>query len=267
MKVFISADIEGVTTTTVWDETDSAHKSFGLHAKQMTDEVLAAISGAKAAGAKEIVVKDAHYQGLNIDPTRMPTGVKLIRNRTGHPYRMVEGIDSTFDAAMFVGYHSSAGRMGNPLSHTISNQHVSLKINGSVASEFLLYSYAAALEDVPTVFLSGDKMLCEDFSNLHPKLVTCPVKEGMGAMTICYSTEDTLKSIRELSEKSLKQDLGDALVKLPNHFEAELYFKEHKQAVLASHFPGVKQKSDNIITYTSDSYLEILRTTSWVIRP
>ena len=265
MKVFISADIEGITTTAVWDEAKSSHTSYPLHAKQMTDEVLACIQGAKNAGATEIFVKDAHDSAVNIDPTRMPSGVTLLRGWTGHPYMMVAGIDKTFDAAMFIGYHSSAGRMGNPLSHTITGSNVYLKINGIIASEFLIYSYACALEGVPTVFLSGDKMLCDDFQDLHPQLITCPVKDGIGAMTMNYSTEDTLSNIAELSKKALAQDLKSALVKLPHHFAAEIYFKEHQHAERVSWFPGVTRKSDNIVTFQSDSFFEILRTIKWII--
>ena len=265
MKVFISADIEGITTTTVWNETDSTHNSYGPHAKQMTEEVLACIEGAKKAGAKTIVVKDAHGSALNIDPLRVPSGVTLIRHFSGHPYIMVEGVDNTFDAAMFIGYHSSASRIGNPMSHTnyLSLNHI--KINGVIASEFTLYSYACALEGVPTVFLSGDKMLCDDFKNLHPKLITCPVKDGIGSMTMNYSPQDTLQSIKQLSEKALKQDLKSALIKLPASFKVEFSFKEHTHAEKVSHFPGVKRESDTVITFKSDNFYEVLRTVRWIL--
>ena len=265
MKVFICADIEGITTTTTWEETIPSHASYGLHAKQMTEEVLACIQGAKNAGATEIVVKDAHGSATNIDPTRMPSGVTLLRNWTGHPYTMVEGIDKTFSAAMFVGHHSAASKTGNPMSHTYSGRCNYLKVNGVIASEFLIYSYACALEGVPTVFLSGDKMLCDDSKDLHPKLVTCAVKDGVGAMTINYSTEDTIKNIKELSEKALTQDFINALIKLPDYFEAEFYFKEHISAEAASYFPGAIRKNDNTVIFQSNSLFEILRTIKWIM--
>ena len=265
MKIFICADMEGITTTTTWEETIPSHASYGLHARQMTEEVIACIQGAKNAGATEIVVKDAHGPAVNIDPTRMPSGVTLLRDWSGHPYVMVEGIDKTFDAAMFVGHHSAAGRGGNPMSHTYSLRCNYLKINGIIASEFLVYSYACALEGVPTVFLSGDKMLCEDSENLHPKLVTCDVKDGIGAMTINYSTEDTLKKIKELSEKALKQDLANALIKLPNWFEAEFCFKDHAHAEKVSYFPGAARKNDSTVIFQSSSFFEVLRTIKWII--
>ena len=265
MKIFISADIEGIATTTLWDETDSSHSSYPTHAKQMTDEVLACIQGAKNAGATAITVKDAHGAGNNIAPTLMPSGVTLLRGYTGHPYNMVDGINKTYDAAMFVGYHSSAGRIGNPMSHLRSLRCNYVKINDVVASEFLVYSYACALEGVPSVFLSGDKMLCDDFKDLHPKLVTCAAKDGVGGMTINYSPEDVIKNIRLLSEQALAQDLSAALVKLPSYFDVEFYYKDHSQAERASYFPGVTKKSDCIATFQSECFYEVLRTILWIV--
>jgi len=265
MKIFISADMEGITTTTVWEETTLSHASYPAHAKQMTEEVLACIEGAKKAGAKEIVVRDAHDSGRNIDPARMSSGVTLLRNWTGHPYSMAEGINHTFDAALFIGYHSGASKSGNPMSHTMSDRLVYIKLNGIIASEFLLYSFACALEGVPTVFLSGDRMLCEDSMGLHPNLIVCPVKDGIGSMTINYSTEDTLVSIREQSERALQQNLSKAVVALPAFFELEVCYKEHTYAEQVSCFPGVTKKSGNILTFQSDDYFEVLRAIRWIV--
>ena len=120
MKVFISADIEGTTLTSRWDETHPVNETAKARPfiDQMTQEVKAACEGAIAAGATEIVVKDAHGPGVNLDLTQLPECVQVVRNWCGHPYAMVYGVDETFDAAMFVGYHAAAGRPGTPLSHT-----------------------------------------------------------------------------------------------------------------------------------------------------
>lgn len=266
MKVFISVDIEGVTTTTTWDETDDRKSAYSLHAGQMTDEVLACVKGAKRAGATQIVVRDAHAGGNNIDPTKMPSGVTLLRCWSGHPYSMADGIDKSFDAAMFIGYHSAASKEGNPLAHTMSSsKYHTVKVNGVLASEFLLYSWAAALEGVPTVFLSGDKALCEDSKQIHPKLITCPVKDGVGRMTVNYSVEDTIKSLRELSEKALSQDLSGALVKLPDRFLLEIEFKNPPLAYRASWFPGVKKVNDTTVEFVSESFLDVLTVVSWLV--
>ena len=265
MKVFISADIEGVTTTCRFEETDINHGTYPLHAQQMTKEVLAACHGAIAAGAKEIWVKDGHGGGNNIDPTLLPKEATLVRGWSQCPNFMVEGINETFDAAMFIGYHSAAGRCGNPMSHTMSGKHTGIFINGRRASEFMIYSFAAAMYGVPTVFLAGDKMLCDDDANLHPALVCVAVKDGIGGAVYCRSVEATLPEIREKSEHALKQDLTKAKITLPEWFDVKIHFKDHAHAEKVSHFPGVEKIDDNVIAFSRDSYYEVLRTLLWII--
>ncbi len=265
MKVFISADIEGIASTTEWKETFTQEPMAAPHVKQMTREVLAACEGAFAGGATEVYVKDAHGSGLNLDPAQMPKNVVLLRNTSGHPYLMVEGVDKTFDCAMFVGYHSAAGKMGNPLSHTLTGRPAWIKINGRFASEFMIYSWACALEGVPTVLLSGDKMLCEDENELHPSLLTVPTKDGSGSLTRNYSPDLVVENIRNAAEKAVRQDLQAAKIKLPEHFKVEIFFKEHTYAEKVSYFPGVKRETANIVTFESPCYYEVLRTLKWIV--
>jgi len=264
MKVFISADIEGCTTTTFWDETDPKKPEHALYAQRMTEEVLAACEGANAAGATEIIVRDAHNFGNNIDICKLPENVKIIRGWSEHPYSMVEGIDDSFDAAIFIGYHSAGSRSGNPLAHTYSQRNIYVKLNGVIASEFMLYSYAALLEGVPTVFLSGDKMLCEDSKGLHPGLITCTVKEGIGGRTLNYHPANTLKEIKAKVELALRQDLKDSLGKLPEEFELEVCYRKPEEAERFSYYPGVRKISDNTLVYQSKDYFEVLRTFNFI---
>ncbi len=265
MKVFISADIEGITTTNSWDECDRTHPTYPRHAEQMTKEVIAACEGAFAAGATEILIKDAHGSGLNIDPTRMPEGVTLQRNWSYHPYSMAEGVDSSFACAMFVGYHSAAGSPGNPLSHTISTRPAWITINGRPAPEFMLYSWACALEGVPTVFLSGDKLLCESVADMHPRLMTVAVKEAVGSLTRNYSPVKTLREIKETAQKAVSQDLSKAKITLPPHFNVEVFFKDYHYAEKVSNFPGVSRLTPNIVAFENDNFVEILRTIKWIL--
>ena len=149
-KVFISADIEGTAFAATWDSTHIGGHDYERNRQEMTNEVLAAAEGAHAAGAELVVVKDAHGPGINIYPEQMPEYVQLIRGWTFEPRCMVEGIDESFDAAMYVGYHNAAGQEGNVLSHTIAGGVVQeIRVNGQIASEFLIYSYMAAYYGVP----------------------------------------------------------------------------------------------------------------------
>lgn len=265
MKVFISADMEGVTGTTQWEECNRNSPFYAKFAEQMTKEVEAACIGAIKAGAKEIVVKDSHSSATNIDMTGLPEGVKLIRNWSGHPYSMVDGIDSSFDAAIFIGYHAAAGRPGNPLSHTMSGVPNSIKINGQYASEFMIYSYAAALEKVPTVFVSGDATLCEDSKNLHPNLTCLAVKSGMGNLTINESPLSVIKWIESGVQAALSQDFKSALVKLPEHFNVEIKFKEHTMKTKKSYYPGMKNVDALTLQFETDDFFEVLRMIAFVI--
>ena len=260
MKVFISADIEGTTLTTHWEQTRTLTDVLAKpHCQQMTREVVAACEGAIAAGATEIVIKDAHGKGLNIDIHQLPECATLIRNWSGHPLSMAYGCDESFDAAMFVGYHSAAGRNGNPLSHTETTQTTSVRLNGLVCSEFLLYSWACAMMGVPTVLLAGDKMLTEDSRGLHPKLKTVAVKDGFGAMIRCLHPKVACDKIRAAAEEGLKQDLSDAVPRLPDHFVFELSYKEHRNAAKYAAYPGCVLVDDLTVRFETDDFMEVLR--------
>lgn len=265
MKIFISADIEGIATTATWPETHISEPFFGAFAEQMTREVAAACEGAIAAGASEIVVKDAHATATNIYASQLPDCVSLIKGWSGHPYSMVDGIDATFDAAVFIGYHSPAGSGDSPLSHTMSDTPALITINGIQTSEFMLYSYAAAYEGVPTVFLSGDKRLCEQGSALHPLLKTVAVKEGFGGAVKCLSPQKAVERIREESEKALKQPLNKAKIQLPGRFAMQIRYKEHVVSSAKEYYPGMKRLDETTLAFDTDDYFEILRAFQFVL--
>ena len=184
MKVYISADIEGTTGVTHWDETELGKGEYEPAREQMTAEVVAACEGALQAGATEIWIKDAHDSARNIIASRLPREARLIRGWSGHPFMMMQEIDSTFQSLILVGYHSRMGSGGNPLSHTMSGNVTWLKINDSYASEFSFHAYTAALVKVPLAFVSGDKGLCDEVVQFNPHITTVAVKEGVGSSTI-----------------------------------------------------------------------------------
>lgn len=265
MKIYISADMEGVTGVSSWEECESGHRDYPKFAVQMTREVAAACEGAIDAGATEIVVKDAHDTGMNIDISALPEDVELIRRWSGHPYSMVEGLDGTFDALIFIGYHSGAGSMGNPLSHTMTSNFNHILINGEYASEYTIFSLVAAYEGVPVVFLSGDRQLCTDNQAHNPGLKTLGVKEGRGIGIKSMVPTKACRLIRENVKSALKQDLKKAVMTLPERFEIEICFKDHALASRMSYYPGIHKKNSNTLTYESDDYWEVLRMFRFVL--
>lgn len=204
MKIFISADIEGVATTTLWPETEKGSEDYRQHAQQMTMEVIAACEAASEAGASEIVVRDAHEDGNNLDIWKLPENVTLIRGWSGHPYSMVYGIDPSFDAAIFIGYHSAASSGGNPLSHTESLNPLSVKLNGALASEFLLYSYAAALNQdlrsaLPNLPQTYELEICYKKTSDAEKFSYFPGVQKRDDNTVVFSSRDYFEVLRVIS--------------------------------------------------------------------
>ena len=185
MKVYISVDFEGVAGSTSWSSTNLGDLEHGPMAREMTLEAAAACRGALAAGATEIYIKDAHESGRNMDISLLPKEAKIILGWKYSPDSMVCGLDQSFDALMFVGYHSPAGTNGSPLAHTMNRKTNYIKFNGKLASEFLMHAYVgASLGDSLGIHQTATKNLCSHVHEYDPGITAVAVKEGMGAATV-----------------------------------------------------------------------------------
>jgi D-amino peptidase len=265
MKIYISADIEGVTGVTHWDEADRLKPDYNEFREQMTAEVSAACEGALLAGATEIWIKDAHASARNLIAARLPKQTHLIRGWSGHPFSMVQELDESFQAMLMVGYHSRAGSGANPLAHTISGNIAGLKINGSYASELLMHAYTAAYVNVPLVFVSGDEGLCEDITMLIPQITTVAVKRGVGDASINIHPHLAVEQISERVQTALQEDISKCRLSLPEYFEVQITYRDHAMAHRASFFPAAVLEQPHTIGFESDDYFEVLRLFSFVL--
>ena len=264
MKVFISADIEGTAGITNWDEARKTHADYPEHRLQMTREVLAACEGANAAGAKEILIKDAHATGRNILQADLPDNARLIRGWSGHPFSMVQELDATFDAAMFIGYHSKAGDETNPLAHTLTGDIMRMRLNGVPTSEFLLHAYAAASIGVPVVLVSGDKQLCADIKGHNRHITTVAVSEGKGPSTISIAPNLACDRIRAAVEATLSGDLRKCLLRLPKRFVLEVEYGNPVKAYKSSWYPGCKHIGERTLRFETRDYFEVMRALKFI---
>jgi len=130
LKVFISVDMEGICGVVNWDDVTVGGQDYGLFRRLMTQETNAAIEGALAAGATDIVVRDAHDTGRNILPDLLRPEARLLRAWSYGPLSMMEGIDKTFDAVIFIGYHARASTPNAVLKHTMTTKLLDVIING-----------------------------------------------------------------------------------------------------------------------------------------
>ena len=265
MKVYISADLEGVTGATHWDETEKLKPDYSEFREQMTAEVTAACEGALQAGSTEIWVKDAHSTARNLIASRLPREVRLIRGWSGHPFSMVQELDENFQALLMIGYHSWAGSAANPLAHTVSGKIAGLKINGCNASELHMYAYAAALVNVPLVFVSGDKGICEEATWMVPNFSTLAVKQGSGNATVNIHPHLAVERIRDGVQAALQRDVSKCRLPRPEHFTVDITYKDHAMARKASFFPGAVSTDPHTIQFKSNDYFEVLRLFAFVL--
>lgn len=260
MKVLISSDIEGTAGITHWDEVgEKDQRWYEYFCKQMTRECTAACEGALAAGATDVLVKDAHAGARNIIPSGLPVGVQINRGWNGGLFSMVGGLSREFDALAFTGYHSHAGCAGNPLSHSMSLGLERLTLNGKDASEFLIHSYIAGMLGVPVVFLSGDAALCKQAKEFLPGITAVAVSAGAGDSSTSPHPDVAVDMIREGMRKAMEGDRAACVVPMPEHFRAEVRYHHHARAFDRGFYPGAEQTDEKTVVFEHRDYYEILR--------
>lgn len=257
--MYISVDIEGVAGITNWNEAEKNHPEWHEFREIMTLEAAAAAKGAKAAGATEIWIKDAHDSGRNLLLSLLPDDVTVIRDWSGHPFSMLQELDESFDALLMIGYHAGVGSDGNALAHTLNTQTHAMLLNGEPLSEFRLNALAAASLGVPTVFVSGDKALGEEVSRYSPSTTYVTLKEGRGRSTISV----TPARARAAIEQGVKQALGKKplaqKMPLPKSFVLELSYVDPVTAYARSFYPGCKMVGPRQNRFETDNIFDVAR--------
>jgi len=257
-KIFISSDIEGTCGIAHWDETEKNHPEYAAFSTQMSREVAAACEGALKGGADSLFVRDSHSTARNIQPALLPQEACIFRGWGRDPYAMMSGIDETFDGVMYTGYHSAVGWPGNPLSHTMNTQNISVKVNGEVCSELMMNSLTAAMFGVPVLMVTGDEMLCEWFHTKVPAAKTVPVSRGVGNGSVSIHPDKAVRLIREAAEEAQKLSREECMYPAPDHYCVEVSYREHQKARAASWYPGVKQVDGRTVMIESDNWMDVL---------
>lgn len=258
LKVFISVDMEGVTGVVNVDDASRGGKDYDYFRQTMTREANAAIEGALAAGATEIVVRDSHGSALNLLPEMLNRNSKLLRDWSEGPMVMMEGIDASFDAAVYVGYHARAGTPNGVLDHTSSGNVTNVTVNGISMPETGYNALMAGHYGVPVVFVAGDKAVCDQAEELLGNVETIAVKEGIGAAALNLHPEVAREQIRAGVERALN-NLGDyEPYKLRAPYTLVLTLKTEQNIYRGSLYPGAKRTGDWELTYVGDDILDIM---------
>jgi D-amino peptidase len=253
LKIFISVDMEGVAGVVSGRECSSSGPDYDYFRELMTLEANAAVAGALSAGAAEIVVRDGHGAKTNIRPALLHKKAKLLRGVTTQPENMMLGIDESFDAVLFIGYHAKAGTEEGVLAHTSSGNVIDLSINGVSLPEVGYNALIAGLYDVPVVFLAGDNWICQQAKELFGELSTVETKVGMGTAELGLHPEIVRQLIRDAVYRALRNPSGFQPYKIKPPYTMKLKVKKEREL-----FPGAEKTGEGEFTFTSSDLLEVM---------
>jgi D-amino peptidase len=258
MNVYMSIDIEGVAGIVAWEQTElDGGAEYELGKRLMTEETNAAIEGALAAGATEIVVNDAHDKMRNINPELLHPAARLIQG-TGKPMSMVEGLDASCDAVFLIGYHAPEGVRDGTLNHVYYTRGVSY--NGVRCSEATINASIAGYYGVPTVLVTGDEAAIRDSEAVLPPHVGVAVKRGITRYA-ADSLHPTLA--RERIRDGARRALAGLSAARPFTFDGpitvDVELSDSHQADRVAMIPTVERVDDRAVRYVAPDVLAAFR--------
>ena len=265
LKVYISADIEGIGGVVSRMQTSAGGEEYQRFRRFMTQEVNAAIEGAFAAGATEVVVSDSHGSGQNILIEELNKEAKLIRDWP-RPLIMMEGIDETFDAVFLIGYHAKEGSRDATLAHTMSGSRIfDIKLNGVSVPEAGFNAAIAGHFGVPVALISGDQTVVAQVKELLGDVEGVMVKEGIGTVAKTIHPEKAQQLIKEGAIRALRRLREFQPYRLQTPITLEIIFKDEVYATLVGMLPGVEQLDGRTISFTGKDMVEVSKFLSAIL--
>jgi D-amino peptidase len=258
-RIYISVDMEGIAGAVSPAQITPSGNEYAAYRKIMVGEVLAAIAGAREAGATEFVVSDSHGSLQNIPIDDLPDDVTLIRGEP-RPLGMMEGIDrGKFDGAMFIGYHASASNPRGVRAHTFSSARLSeVRLNGVPASEGYINAAIAGQFGVPVLLVTGDDVAVEELSILKAESVA--VKRAIGFEA---AESVTPAAARKLIEAAARRAVGRipsyAPFKVAQPAVLDVTFHFYRPAELLAWLPIVERTGPRSIRFKGKDTAEALR--------
>lgn len=260
LKVYISVDMEGIAGVVTADQLTPAGFEYEKAREFMTGEALAAIAGARDAGATQIVVSDSHGNGQNLLIDRFPPDVTIIRSWP-RPLMMMEGIDSTFDAAVFIGYHASTTSPAGVRAHTISSAHLAaVELNGVAMPESGINAAIAGYFGVPVVAISGDNVAVSEAQSLIGGMEGAVVKRAISFHAAATMTPEAAQQLVRQKVKAGLQRRGSLkpyVVRSP--VRLDVTFKNYTPAEMLTFLPSVQRTASHAIRFEGRDILQVSR--------
>jgi D-amino peptidase len=259
MKVFLSSDMEGTAGVVDWEQCVGNGPEAVAGRQLLLDEVNAAIAGAVAGGATEIVVNDSHSRMRNLPPQALDGEASYISG-SHKPLYMMQGLDGSFGAVLFVSYHGSVGAPAG-LSHTYNPRAVSeVRLNGVVTGEAGINALVAAHHRVPVVLVTGDRCACEETAALLPGIHTAVVKEPVSRLAAhSLHPARACALIREVAEKAVTTAADTGPPPLGLEATLEISVRTTDIAEAATWVRGVQRAGPRELVISGEDLLSVYR--------
>ncbi|MCA1635900.1 MAG: M55 family metallopeptidase [Acidobacteria bacterium] len=258
MKIYISADMEGVVGVVTGEQLGPSGFEYNRFREFMTAEVNAAIEAAFEAGATEIVVSDSHGNGQNLLIEKLPKNILLIRSWP-RPLMMMQGIDETFAGAIFLGYHTGTTNSQGVRAHTMSSARLAdIRLKGVSMSEAGINAAIAGHFNVPVIMVSGDDAVVKETTALLGDVEGAVVKWASGfhsAKTLMPEAAYSL--IREKVKKAIGRIKDFKPHKLATPIQLDVRFKNYRPSEVLSYLPIVERTDAHSIRFTGKDMIEV----------
>lgn len=251
-KVFISADMEGISGISGSDQLSATGAEYGRSRKLMADDVNAAIRGARAGGATDIVVNDSHGTMRNLRLEDLEAGVRLI----SHSFKksgMMEGLDESFDAVIFIGYHAQASSAGGLFAHTGSGVVRDVRVNGRSLGEGGLNTLVANWYGVPVVLVTGDDVAVKQVTAVATSARSVVVKRAINPRAVELLP---FKAVHDDIERAARDAVKTAQKPQPRRespYKVEVQFHDIIIPEVAENLPGMTRPAPDTIAFSAET--------------
>ena len=262
MKVYLSVDMEGIAGISHSDPTGRGDQGYPAAVQLMVGEANAAIDGAFAAGATEVLVNDSHGSMFNLTPIDVDPRAVLLQGQK--PWSMVEGAGPGrgFDVALFVGYHTRAGHPTGTIAHTYSSAPVLARLNGRPVGESGINATVLGAWGVPVGLVSGDDMLAEEIAAWLPWAERVIVK-GVASRRAAASVHPSVARarVRNGAERAVHQAAAGALRALDvgSPVVIEVDYRNAGEADYAAIVPGAERYGDTGVRFAAGDAVQAYR--------
>ncbi|WP_347550198.1 M55 family metallopeptidase [Pseudalkalibacillus hwajinpoensis] len=255
MKFYLSVDMEGISGLVDDTFVDSAKRNYQRGQEMMTEETNHVIKAAFDHGCTDVTVNDSHSKMNNLLFESMHPEAKLISGDV-KPLSMMQGLDSTYEGAGFVGYHASASKKG-VMAHSMVFAVRNFYINDQVVGELGMNAYLAGYYHVPVLFVAGDDCAAMEAEELIPNVTTAAVKETITrSSALVRSPQKTGQLLREQISKAIENRHRVEPLTPPKNPVLRIEFTNYGQAEWASMMPGAEIEKGTFVKFQAKDMLE-----------